>query len=338
MASTVAGEQAPKAGRKAVRKGRNNALRKGRGRRCDAQVEANPAVWYDSQWLGKALQAQFTAAYLACTPVQDGHLHIEEGEEAKAEGGGRGSLILARTCWDFQSSGGCTRPGCNYIHCPLDSWQMSWLRLQRFCFGGQLSTFDDLASLAAVAKHVFLEEARLAVEAPPAAKAGAQAVALRSLGDLGYPFEVPPSLGACDQDEVASTSGCRPERVLLLQSVRELAASAVPGAEALPVGSFAWGVDTDGSDLDVVVVPPVTQNGSGDTSGHAILDSLLATLEKLQKSGTAPNGLQEAEWAHYDQTSVPVVTLRAQVNGQLLGVDICAFGQLGSIRDAMLFH
>lgn len=253
-----------------------------------------------------------------------------------------GQLILQRACWDFQSSGGCSRLGCKWMHCSLDDWQMAWLRFQRFCFGGQLTTFDDLDSLVDAVHRVFQEEARLAAETPPAAMAAKQIEALSALRVLGYRFEVPTAALPAADDSASGehrrgTSGGYTERMLLLESVRELAAKAIPGAEVLPVGSFAWGVDTDGSDLDVVVLPPPS-SVLGENSGQAILDCFLATLQRLQSSGEAPQGLQDAEWALYGQTSVPVLTLRAEANGQLMGIDICAFGQLGSVRDAILFR
>jgi len=216
---------------------------------------------------------------------------------------------------------------------------MAWLRLQRFIFGGQLSTFDDLETLGAAVQRVFQEEARLAIETPPPSMSAKQAEALAALRELGYPFEVP---AARENSTVShSARGGRGERIELLASVRELANAAMPGTEVLPVGSFAWGVDTDGSDLDVVVLPPALPQhleGHPEHTGQAILDLILSTLKRLQAEGSAPHGLQDAEWAHYGQTSVPVLTLRAEVNGQLMGIDICAFGQLGSVRDAILFR
>lgn len=234
------------------------------------------------------------------------------------------------------------RLGCKWIHCQLDEWQMGWLRFQRFVFGGQLSTFDDLRSLADVVQTVFHEEARVEAEAPTAAGPSHQVAALTTLKGLGYPFEVPPlppaSSGSSDASGPGTCGGhCRG---FLLASVRALAAEALPGAEVFPVGSFAWGVDTDGSDLDVIVLPPVQPHFSpqADSSGQAVLDSFVATLQRLQKDGSAPQCLQTAEWALYGQTTVPVLTLRVEVYGQLMGIDICAYSQLGSVRDAILFR
>merc|ERR1719446_68820 len=76
--------------------------------------------------------------------------------------GSNAHCILQSACWDFQSPGGCLRQGCKWIHCPLDDWQMAWLRLQRFIFGGQLTTFDDLHILEDNVRRVFQEETRIA--------------------------------------------------------------------------------------------------------------------------------------------------------------------------------
>jgi len=334
-----------------------NHRRKNGWRRCEALTDE--ARFYDEK---RGAQGRYPAA---CFSEAIAHWHAIAAAEAmtmsaattlqlRHDGGqtplglhmrGRGTRILQQACWDFHSPGGCTRGSCcNWVHCPLDQWQTCWLRLQRFLFGGQLGTFDDLAELAEAVTVVFSDEARLATDVPPDA-AASQAAALAALEELGYPFNLRKERPATDQGGLSekigaeeaggstASAGCHAERRLLLASVRELASAAIPGSEVLPVGSFAWGVDTDGSDLDVVVLPAGACGSQND-----LLDRLLETLERLQASNAAPRGLQEVESALYGRTNVPVLTMRAEVNDQLLGIDVCAFGQLGSVRDAILFR
>jgi len=204
------------------------------------------------------------------------------------------------------------------------------LRLQRFVFGGQLGTFEHLGDLAEAVRVAYADKERLATDAPPAA-AAALGLALAALGQVGYPFEVP------DTPKLPSSPGIvgRDGRSILLDALRSLAEVALPaGAEVLPVGSFAWGADAEGSDLDVVI----TSEGGAD-AGPDALDRLLLVLQQLQSEGRAPSGLEAAELAMYGRTSnVPVLAIRAQVEGEILSADVCTAGQLGSVRDAILFR
>ena len=68
-----------------------------------------------------------------------------------------------------------------------------------------------------------------------------------------------------------------------MRSIRELAKTAAPGCQVLPVGSFAWGIDVEGSDLDLVLA------GSDSTE---LLMSLASTLRRLQVEERAPLGLK----------------------------------------------
>jgi len=101
----------------------------------------------------------------------------------------------------------------------------------------------------------------------------------------------------------------------------------------LPVGSFAWGADAEGSDLDVVISLP------GDwMDPDEVLDTLAQALAALQ-AGRAPDGLQAAEPVIRGRaTGVPVMSLRAEVDGEPLSADLCVASQLGSVRDAVLFR
>jgi len=272
--------------------------------------------------------------------------HRRQGDRGiVAKGGGKRSgaspSLLLQVCWDFHSPDGCQRQGCKWRHCPLDGWQVSWLRLQRFVFGAQLNTFDSIASLAQAAHIAFAETAngRLQTETPPTTAASLRS-AVFALGRLGYPFpgyqptvQMPPenSRGGlqCNPD------GGRAGRIELLEALRLLAARELsPGTQVLPVGSFAWGIDTDGSDLDVVLAPL----GGGEEDVRA-LDCLARALELPASDGALPQALQGATFVLRGRgTGVPVLTVFASADGQRLSVDICCAGQLSSVRDALLFR
>mmetsp|Transcript_75954 Transcript_75954/g.217519 ORF Transcript_75954/g.217519 Transcript_75954/m.217519 type:complete len:827 (-) Transcript_75954:88-2568(-) len=252
--------------------------------------------------------------------------------------GERGRKLLLQVCWDFHSPGGCTRLSCKWKHCPLDRWQTAWLELQRFCFGAQLGTFETLGGLAEAVHTAFADRARLANETPPSTAVALEA-ALGALGSLGYPFHrsVTP-LG--EQPGI----GGRPGRFALLAALRVLVSQRLlPGTKVLPVGSFAWGVDTLGSDLDVVLVAP----GGGEVEPEALY--LLADIFVSSAAASAPDSawapppvpqlLQSATAVLRGRGSgYPVLTIRAVVDGEPLSADVCCAGQLGSIRDAVLFR
>jgi len=253
---------------------------------------------------------------------------------AAGSNGSAGRRLLLQACWDYHSPAGCTRPSCKWKHCTLDKWQSSWLLLQRFCFGGQVGSFESFAGLAEAVRTAFCDEARLATDTPPSVSVPL-GIALGALRDTGYPFEVAciASHGQVVPGGADGACSGRAGRRQLFASLRMLASMALPaGSEVLPVGSYAWGIDTDGSDLDVVIVSP----GMAD-AGQEALDKLCEMLTRLQQAQAAPRWLQDAECARYGRSSVPVLTIRAKVNGELLSVDVCV-DQLGSVRDAILFH
>ncbi|CAJ1354459.1 unnamed protein product [Effrenium voratum] len=242
---------------------------------------------------------------------------------------GRRGADLLQACWDHHSKGGCNRMACKWHHCELDQWQSSWLRLQRFCFGAQLATFDSFDDLCLAVRHAFSDEARMAGNAPANVFAALQA-ALKNLSALGYPFEV----AGREVPGSGNTGSARHQggHENLLESVRELATAAMPGCQVLPVGSFAWGVDVEGSDLDVVLTsPPGAQEGD-------LLEQIGATLRRLQQEKRAPSGLEAAEFAIYGPGAMPVLALRLMQEGELFNVDICPIGNLSSVRDVLLFR
>jgi len=185
-------------------------------------------------------------------------------------------------------------------------------------------------------RSAFCDEARLEADTPGVIFSVFRS-ALRSLRSLGYPFEVSQiaseetALQGLDRTGHAS-------RASLLESIRELATVAAPGSEVLPVGSFAWDIDTEGSDLDVVINLPSSQGGIENE--HESLDLVLAALKRLQKEGRAPQGLEAAEIDIYGAgTGMPVLAIRVPQDGaEPLSVDMCTVGNMGSVRDALLFR
>eukprot|EP00747_Dinoflagellata_sp_TGD_P054362 gnl/TRDRNA2_/TRDRNA2_148967_c0_seq1.p1 gnl/TRDRNA2_/TRDRNA2_148967_c0~~gnl/TRDRNA2_/TRDRNA2_148967_c0_seq1.p1 ORF type:complete len:898 (-),score=137.31 gnl/TRDRNA2_/TRDRNA2_148967_c0_seq1:80-2671(-) len=267
-----------------------------------------------------------------------------------ARGGGavpQNSSWVSTTCWDFVSPSGCARgSACKWRHGPLDDWQISWLRLQRFFFGGQLGTFEDLAGLSEAVRVAFTNEARLASLGPPSHMATSRVdmlgSALAGLRDLGYPFQVPESFTAprTDAADGGASEGSE-RRSVLLASARSIVGHSLPSVSVIPVGSYAWGIDVHGSDLDVVLVS-ADSDGSTEPPGNGsdcmLLDKFDAKLRQLKAAGLAPNGLQAAESAQHSRSSVPVLSIAAEVQGQKLGLDVCAAGTLGSVRDAVMFR
>lgn len=270
------------------------------------------------------------------------HRHAADSGQAASKGGGQwqgpGPKLLLQVCWDFHCPGGCQRQSCKWRHCPLDEWQVAWLQLQRFIFGAQLNTFDGLAGLGRAVRIAFSEAAlpRLQTDTPPVLAAGLR-TAVVALGRLGYPFPgFEPSVPLRSESDNGHNCGGRTGRIELLAALRFLAAQTLPhGTQVLPVGSFAWGIDTDGSDLDVVLASP-----GGDEQDTGALEILAAALSQGEaRCALLPQTLSGATFVLRGRgTGVPVLTIFTNVRGQHLSADICCAGQLSSVRDALLFR
>ncbi|CAE7362768.1 CHLP [Symbiodinium sp. CCMP2592] len=246
-----------------------------------------------------------------------------------------GPDLLLQACWDHHSPGGCTRDTCRWQHFALDKWQSSWLRLQRFCFGAQLATFSSLGELKQAVEDAFSNEERLAANAP-GNLFGALRSSLLGLKHLGYPFKAPVTSDGTDGTDDEEGDDCvavGKGRAGLLKSVKALAGFTRPGCQVLPVGSFAWGIDIEGSDLDVVVATGKSESDSD------VLTAICHKLQMLQAKGKAPRGLEAAHCVVYGVgTSMPVLAIRTFQDGEPLDVDMCTVGNLSSVRDAILFR
>jgi len=162
------------------------------------------------------------------------------------------------------------------------------------------------------------------------------------LGWLGYPFLCRPEPLPLPLEN----EGGRQGRIMLLAGLREFVARVLPpGAQVLPVGSFAWGIDTDGSDLDVVLSAP--GGGEADPALLELLEEAIATKAggcEAEKDadgagGGVPDVLRGAPVVLRGRgTGIAVLTIFATVNGQPLSADVCCAGQLSSVRDALLFR
>lgn len=260
-----------------------------------------------------------------------------KARKAPAAEGGQpvGPDLLLQACWDHHSPGGCTRDTCRWQHFALDKWQSSWLRLQRFCFGAQLATFSSLGELKQAVEDAFSNEERLAANAP-GNLFGALRSSLLGLKHLGYPFKAPVTSDGSDGTDDEEGDDCvavGKGRAGLLKSVKALAGFTRPGCQVLPVGSFAWGIDIEGSDLDVVVATGKSESDSD------VLTAICHKLQKLQAKGKAPRGLEAAHCVVYGVgTSMPVLAIRTFQDGEPLDVDMCTVGNLSSVRDAILFR
>lgn len=162
--------------------------------------------------------------------------------------------------------------------------------------------------------------------------------ALSQLELLGYPFNMPPKRALCTKQPQVQAFD-RQQREHVFSCVQALITFAIPGAVAVPVGSFAWGIDVDTSDLDVLVFA----HSNVFTSQNCVLQHIANTLIWLQKRGEAPAGtcMLSATVSHHQNSCVPVLNLTVPLVGSVIHVDICAAGhqnQLGSIRDAVLFR
>eukprot|EP00441_Pelagodinium_beii_P036160 CAMPEP_0197635512 /NCGR_PEP_ID=MMETSP1338-20131121/11306_1 /TAXON_ID=43686 ORGANISM="Pelagodinium beii, Strain RCC1491" /NCGR_SAMPLE_ID=MMETSP1338 /ASSEMBLY_ACC=CAM_ASM_000754 /LENGTH=702 /DNA_ID=CAMNT_0043207579 /DNA_START=20 /DNA_END=2128 /DNA_ORIENTATION=- len=295
----------------------------------DLPVMPGPLVANANNLYGSHFEGGYCAPWLPVGPqVASSHRKARKAGSRK-EGRMFRAQLLLQACWDHHSPGGCTRMGCGWRHCELDPWQSAWLRLQRFCLGSQLGTFESFEELVEAVQMAFQDEVRLEAETPRNTFLPIRA-ALSGLSRLGYPFkvsDVPESHYSGDKDGHAHRSG-------LLESIRAVA-SEMPGSDVFPVGSFAWDIDTEGSDLDAVITKP-----SASETELESLDMFLKALRRLQLEGRAPAALQSADVTIYGQgTGMPVLAIRIpQLGTEPLSIDICTVGQLSSIRDALLFR
>eukprot|EP00439_Symbiodinium_sp_Y106_P060000 s184_g8.t2 len=159
---------------------------------------------------------------------------------------------------------------------------------------------------------------------------------LLGLKHLGYPFKAPVTSDGSDGTDEEEGDDCvavGKGRAGLLKSVKALAGFTRPGCQVLPVGSFAWGIDIEGSDLDVVVATGKSESDSD------VLTAICHKLQMLQAKGKAPRGLEAAHCVVYGVgTSMPVLAIRTFQDGEPLDVDMCTVGNLSSVRDAILFR
>lgn len=267
-------------------------------------------------------------------------------------------------CWDYHSRSGCARGNhCPWKHGPLDSWQESWLKLSRFVFGGQEHAIQDIDDLTSTV-HEALGDMERNCEEPSQTQELCDA--FLEMAELGYPFAVVAPVCQEESEDArrseagdsecsySTTATCstattatattaatstisstKPaNRSQLLNSLCTLARLALgPDTQALPVGSCAWGLDSEGSDFDIVL-------SVKDGTPVQALACVQQKLQKLVEQNLAPPGLQGAEAVLYDKAAVPVLTLSLPThNGTSEShfVDVCV-NQLSSIRDTIIFR